>query len=695
MLQYKSFILEMKPSFNLALAQVLPTYNSIQIDQKVKVLEDILSMEVASSMSSHPEYARLNRYYISATALRDALKQYECKKHGIKKRRVYDLIQAVCPVIQEDKTLDPFSGVLGHKVLAVLTAQVNFTKLSHTELARQLSYEEEPIMQLEEFECLTEEFDELIIDETPLIYKCKGELKHHKSQQMIDRLYADYFSNPAGYEFIRINNASLRAYHEYHMGEGAGKYWGKQKELINKNLAIIPIMLQISEYFKEQFPDKHTGKHPDYTDYGWMPVKSSKSKFGRTYYKSPLAMLDPQTMNKKLRAAALGDRTTYDYDMRSFAATWMYGEVSKLVEDPAQTFPISHIIAIGDRKELFKHLRADVFGDRIQTTEAMKTIYDSHADRIYFDGESLINSIKTPIIDANGNETGRYDRTCDLHVTEKRANQILKGCFQAISFGAKPNTNTWCVERVNQKTGKKSLSFRSTAFMDLFRGDEALTLTFLDNALVKHYLAEINTITELLLEVNAPAIEHLKDDEDFIYANGKWKNSNVMAYLYQHAEFDVMESVRELVNYYSETNNEDIFVIASIHDGLVLNKESDELIDFIHDQIRLYYGNPYFTLVGKPMYGYRNDHFVKTSMTEHQKIMADQEDMARGYVSPFVTVAEKTQREIEQEQIDQVEQSMMDFFSYQEQLEQEDINPKARLVQVSTLADELAAFQGE
>jgi hypothetical protein len=673
----------MDPSFNLALAQVLPTYTSHQIEEKVKSLEDILSLEIAASISTHPEYARLNRFYISATVLRDALKQYESKKHNIKKRRVFDLIQSNCPVIQEDKTLDPLSGVLGHKILAVLTGHVNFTKLTHTELSRQLSYEEKTME--EDFEYLTEEFDELPNDETALIFKCKGELRHHKSHEMINRLYGDYFSNPAGYEFIRINNASLRAYYEYHMGEGSKKYWGNLKDLIEKNLAIIPIMLQISEYFKAKFPDKHTGKHPDYTDYGWLPVKSTKSKYGRTYYKAPIAMLDPQSMNKPLRAAALGDSTTYDYDMRSFAATWMYGEVCKIVGevDAKESFPISYIIATGERDVLFKHLRADVFGDRIQTKEAMKTIYDGHADRIYYDGESLINSIKTPIIDADGNETGKYTRTCDLHVTEKQANKILKGCFQAISFGAKPNTNTWCVERLNKKTGKKTLSFRSTAFMSLFRGDEVLTNKFLDDELVKHYLLEINNITELLLDHNAAAIAHLKADEDFIYDNGKWKNSNVMAYLYQQAEWDVMDSVRGLIRYYRETNGVDIFVIASIHDGLVLNKADPEMIDFIHEHLRKYYGNPHFTLVGQPMKGYKNDYFVNSSLSEHQKIMAEQEAKAQGYVSTYVTVGEKTQREIEQEYADAIEQSMMDFFAYQDELDKEDEKPKARLVPLS------------
>ena len=696
MLQYKSFILEMKPSFNLALAQVLPTYNSIQIDQKVKALEDILSMEIASSMSSHPDYARLNRFYISTNSIRKELKQYECKKRGIAKQRVFDLIQAHCPVIQEDKTLDTYSGVMGHKVLAALTNHVNFTKLSHTELSRQLSYEE-PTME-EEFECLTDEIYEFAVDDMPMIYKCKGEMKQHKSQEMIERLYYDYFSfKKDEYEFIRINNASLRAYHEYHMkGLGSKKTYGRKiRDQIDKNLAIIPIMLQISEYFKDQFPGKYTGKHPDYTDYGWLPVKSSKSKYGRTYYQSPIAMLDPQTMNKKLRAAALGDKTTYDYDMRSFAATWMYGEVSKLVEDAKEEFPIAHLIASGKRKSMFKHLRTEIFGDRIQTKETMKTIYDSHADRIFFDGNVLINSIKTPIIDDDGNETGKYTRTCDLHTTEEHANKILKGCFQAISFGAKPNTNTWCVEGINKKTGKKTLSFRSTAFKELFHDDLVLTRKFLNDEVVQQYLLEINIITDLLLEHNASAIEHLKDDEDFIYDNGKWKNSNVMAYLYQQAEWDVMESVRALIEFYNEEYKADVFVIASIHDGLILNKSDSEMIDFVHDNIRKYYGNPYYTLVGEPIEGYKNDHFVNTSLTEHQKIMAEQENKAQGYTSAFVTVAEKTQREIEQEQVDMVDQAIMDFFSYQDELDKEDEKPAARLVQVSTLADELANFQGE
>jgi hypothetical protein len=680
MLQYKTFILEMEPSFNLALAQVLPTYTQKQIDEKVKALEDILSLEIAASISTHPYYARHNRFYISTNVLRRELKQYERKKAGIKKSRIFDLIQATCPVIQEDKTLDTYSGVMGHKVLAMLTKYVNFTKLSNTELARKLSYEEQAME--EEFEYLTEELFEYQDDEMAAIFKCKGELRYHKSQQMIERMYYDcVLGDYSDYEFIRINHASLRAYHEYHLGPGTKKKYGRKiREQIDKNLAIIPIMLQIGEYFKAKFPDKHTGKHPDYTDYGWLPVKSSKSKFGRTYYKSPISMLDPQSMNKKLRAAALGDNTTYDYDMRSFAATWMYGEVNKLVPEAEKEFPISYMIASGRRKSLFKYLREEIFGDRIQTIDAMQTIYDSHADWIYFDGDALINSIKSPVIDNEGNETGKYFRTTDLHVTEDRANRILKGCFQAISFGAKPNTNTWCIERVHKKTGKKSLSFRSTAFMELFHGDEALTIKFLENEAVQMYLSEINRTTDLLLEHNAEAIAHLKADEDFIYDNGKWKNSNVMAYLYQHAEWDVMESVRALITYYNETQGEDVFVIASIHDGLVLNKADPLLIDFIHEHIRKYYGNPHFTLVGEAMKGYQNDHFVKTNLSEHQKIMAEQEEKAQSYVPTYITVGEKTQREIEQEHVDAIEQSMMDFFAYQDALDQEDEKPKARLV---------------
>ena len=687
MLYYKQFILEMDPSFNLALAQVLPTYTSKEIDEKVKVLEDILSLEIAASMVTHPAYARLNRFYISTTVLRNELKQYECKKLGIKKSRVFDLIQAAHPVIIEDKTFDTLSGVVGHKILASLSGNVIFLKHSNAELARSLSYEyeEEYGMSSDKFEYLTEEFAE--VDDHAMrleIDKCRGEVKRYQSNKMIDRLYKDYFDNPTGYDLIRINHASLRAYYEYHKGPGQEKFKGKKvREQINQNLAIIPIMIEIGEHFKKRYPDKHTGKNPDYTDYGWLPVKCSESKFGRTYYKSPLAMLDPQTMNKKLRSVALGDNTTYDYDMRSFAATWMYGEVSKLVDDAENKFPISFRIASGDRAEMFDELRTEVFGDRIQNKAALKSIYDSHEDRLYFDGDALINSIKTPMVDEDGNETGQYRRTTDLHVTKEKANKILKRCFQAISFGAKANTNTWCVERVNKKTGKKTLSFRSTAFMELFYGDDLLTNKFLTDSIVRHYLYEINLITELLLDHNAAAIEHLKDDKDFIYENGKWKNSNVMAYLYQHAEWDVMESVRALIKYYNEHFNVDVFVIASIHDGVILNKEDAELIDFIHEQIRSYYGNPYYTLVGVPMNGYKNDHFAMKELNEHQARMAEQEAKAQGYESTFVTIAEKSQREIEQEQIDLMEQSMMDFFAYQDELEKEDEQPKSKLVPLS------------
>lgn len=63
--------------------------------------------------------------------------------------------------------------------------------------------------------------------------------------------------------------------------------------------------------------------------------------------------------------------------------------------------------------------------------------------------------------------------------------------------------------------------------------------------------------------------------------------------------------------------------------------------------------------------------------------MAEQEAKAQGYVSTYVTVGEKTQREIEQEYADAIEQSMMDFFAYQDELDKEDEKPKARLVPLS------------
>jgi hypothetical protein len=83
------------------------------------------------------------------------------------------------------------------------------------------------------------------------------------------------------------------------------------------------------------------------------------------------------------------------------------------------------------------------------------------------------------------------------------------------------------------------------------------------------------------------------------------------------------------------------------------------------------------------MNGYKNDHFAMKELNEHQARMAEQEAKAQGYVSTFVTVAEKSQREIEQEQIDLMEQSMMDFFAYQEELEKEDEQPKSKLVPLS------------
>lgn len=258
--------------------------------------------------------------------------------------------------------------------------------------------------------------------------------------------------------------------------------------------------------------------------------KKKPSEFGRTYYHG----LSAQNVNKKLRKAMLGN--SWEYDMRSSVVSWKLGFAQSYIDTytPASNiqteFPLSYQYSI-DKKPLIDQVKALVLIDSDKTDEAQ--------------------------------------------------NELIKEGMTALNFGARLSDVTY----VNSANKTQSSAIRS-----IFTNQNERQ-RFLKCQQIVEFRTEQDKLNNFIIEKIRQSQPLLLEKEAFRTKNNRLKKNALMAYLYQHAETEVMNIVRE------QAKENGLTILANIHDAIVLKEQlSAELKSQIEQAMRTVTSNNYWVL---------------------------------------------------------------------------------------------------
>jgi hypothetical protein len=271
---------------------------------------------------------------------------------------------------------------------------------------------------------------------------------------------------------------------------------------------------------------------------GTFLQRKKASPFGRTYY----AGVSVQSVNKTLRRAMLGH--SWEYDMRSAAVTWKMG------------FAHDYLAA---------HSPGTAIRDAFRSTMLFlddKRDWMESAARLTFTDENEIT---------------------DWH------RGLIKEAMQAISFGARVQERGW-------RAGNGE--WQRPALAEILRNPEQRA-SFLSDSLVRRFIEEQRLLDRHLFNSakSAPAIA-----ENALLRNtgGSLSKSRVIAFLFQHAETEVMNIVRGKIaefNRQRSDNEREIKILANVHDAIVLDRRLGvELKSEIELAIRAETGNRYWKI---------------------------------------------------------------------------------------------------
>jgi len=284
---------------------------------------------------------------------------------------------------------------------------------------------------------------------------------------------------------------------------------------------------------------QHTG--------GKYPQRKKPSNFGRMYYSGTSV----QNVNKKLRAAMLGN--SWEYDIRSCAIAFKMGSAAEWVQKNQPTSTVDReffysVWYLDDKADFFGSVQTAVFGD-----------------------------------------------DCDL--TEQKQLDLLKEAFTSLSFGARKNAKNWYSE--NGKEEKPAL-------VGIFSDEDELE-RFIADPYVSGFIKEQQNLDKYLFDsvkADSPELMALPYLRTKSRVTGKLKatdvsepklgrvtKSKVVSYRFQHGETTVMNIVRA---YLPITHQPPL---ANIHDAIVLRNrlspdEKAEIERCMRDQT----GNPYWRL---------------------------------------------------------------------------------------------------
>jgi hypothetical protein len=272
---------------------------------------------------------------------------------------------------------------------------------------------------------------------------------------------------------------------------------------------------------------------------GWFPQRKILSAFGRTYYSG----LSVQNVNKQLRRAMLGN--CWEYDIRSSIVTWK------------MTF-------------------AQELSDQLYPTKEWKKVFRSSL--LYLeDRADFMRAIRR--------EMFATSTTLSVDFQEK----LIKEAVTAISFGARAKGVGWC---------SQGGSWNNPALVEIIRNG-AQRAAFLNSPEIQQFIREQGMFDNYLADGMKQELPMLYYGP-LITRNVMPSKSKAVAYLYQHAEAQVMQTAIGVMA------QQGIKPIALIHDAfLVRNQLKVNLREAIRYAMRTSTQNNFWSIKQTKLEGYR------------------------------------------------------------------------------------------
>lgn len=272
---------------------------------------------------------------------------------------------------------------------------------------------------------------------------------------------------------------------------------------------------------------------------GWFPQRKKLSAFGRTYYSG----LSVQNVNKELRRAMLGN--CWEYDIRSSVVTWKMTFAQELAD---QLYPTKEWRKLFWASTLYLEDRADFMRDVRREMFATPT-------------------------------------TLSVEFQQK----LIKEAVTAISFGARAKGVGWAAQ---------DGGWTNPALVGIIRNG-VQRAAFLNSAVIRQFIREQGMLDNFLAAV-------LKTEAPMLYfgplitRNVLPSKSRAVAYLYQHAEAQIMKTAIDVLVLHC------IKPIALIHDAFIVrHKLSASQRDEIHQALRSSTQNKFWTLKQAKLEGYK------------------------------------------------------------------------------------------
>jgi len=250
-------------------------------------------------------------------------------------------------------------------------------------------------------------------------------------------------------------------------------------------------------------------RYAQYTK-GTLYQLKSESIFGRNYYKG----ISVQNIHTTLREAIVGD--SYEYDIKSCAISWR----------------------IAFAEEFYKSIK----DDNKSINEIFETTFFYLTNK-----QEFYNDIKENVFDSN----------CGL--TDAEINELLKDIFTSLNFGARLTARSW-----KDKLGNNVFAAVEGFFREYIEDYEPYHNRFLNDVLVKRFNDEQNLLSQYICKRFKKEYPYLDKIKELKKDNFRTNQSKLMAYLFQHAETYMMDTVRE------ELYKLNIPILANIHDAIIV-----------------------------------------------------------------------------------------------------------------------------
>jgi hypothetical protein len=272
---------------------------------------------------------------------------------------------------------------------------------------------------------------------------------------------------------------------------------------------------------------------------GFLPQRKKLSPFGRTYY----SWHSVQNVNKELRRAMLGN--CWEYDIRSSVVTWKMTFAQELTD---ALFPTKECRRLFWATTLYLEDRADFMRD---------------VRREMFPSEKVL----------------------PVEYQEK----LIKNAVIAISFGARAKAVGWLPEE-----GK----WINPAIREIIKNAEQRA-KFLNAEIIQQFVKEQGILDNYLaagMKKELPMLYY----GPLITRNVKPSKSKAVAFLYQHAEAQLMQTAIDVLSRHGITP------IALIHDAFIVRKKLNvSQLDEIHHALRSSTQNKFWSIKPTELKSYR------------------------------------------------------------------------------------------